>query len=116
MSKIDKVVESVSNTKNIVKMKSGEAYDGIANTKAVKLAKKGVVEGKKVIGKGAKVVGKATVTGSKVAAKTAAITYIGVQGVVAGTAALGVGVVAGTGYLAKKGITRSANFIKKHAF
>ena len=40
MSKIDKVVESVSNTKNVVKMKSGEAYDSIANTKPVKLVKK----------------------------------------------------------------------------
>ena len=116
MSNVDKVVESVSNTKNVVKMKSGEAYDSIANIKPVKLVKKGVVESKKVLGKGAKVVGKAAATGTKVAAKTAAITYMGAQGVVAGTAALGIGAVAGTGYLAKKGITRSADFIKKHAF
>ena len=50
-------------------------------------------------------------------------TVIATQGAVTGAAALtgvvaglGIGAVAGTGYLAKKGITRSADFIKKHAF
>jgi len=50
-------------------------------------------------------------------------TVVATQGLVTGATAvtgtiagLGIGAVAGTGYLAKKGITNSADFIKKHAF
>mgnify|MGYP001208633085 CR=1 FL=1 len=63
----------------------------------------------KKIGKGAVTVG----MGTAVATQGVITGASALTGAVAG---LGVGLVAGTGYLAKKGITRSADFIKKHAF